>query len=144
MKLAESQFTSLREKYIQQISEKRAEIKTLEDKLSLLGEIEEEVQNEANSDQQMRLPVIQSDRYATMGLTEATLDAVTRLSRQSPKVAIRRRSVARYLRENGYKPKGKNFLISVDTVLRRLADKEKITTTIEEGKRFYFPKEDGG
>jgi hypothetical protein len=78
-------------------------------------------------------------KYSKMGLSAAAFDAVHRLYEKQPDARIGRGTVARYMTDNGFIPKGKNFSVSVDVALRRLARSGKIDTNFKDNKRGYRP-----
>lgn len=129
----------LRHKYSQQITAKKEELRALESKLELLGEIEKESPTRGKPP----LPTASVDdllpdknKYANYGLTEAALEAV-KIIRSVYDRRTDKADVGKFILHYGYRPKGKNFGISLDQALRRLADKGLIQSTLENGRRYY-------
>ena len=137
-----------KEKYTRLIAEKTAQIKDLETKLRLLSEIEDEIEIDTpfatiDKPQQVGFGLIDNPNYSKIGLTEAAYNALTELIRNHVKETTRTR-VAKAMLDSGFKPRGKNFLISVDTALRRLVEAQKIDSTLKDGRRIYLVKNNGG
>lgn len=122
------------------ISERKAHNRAIEVKLRLLEEIESE-NGPTEAKAGNAATISQAKKYAKTGLSEAAFDAVHRLYEKQADGRIGRGTVARYMIDNGYVPKGKNFSISVDVALRRLAMSGKIDTYLKDNKRGYRPLE---
>ena|ERR1039457_3899472 len=127
-----------RKMYSGLIIQKNNEIKDLEAKIKFLNEIESEIKIQVPEDKTPLpgLGITDSLRYTKMGLTEAANDALVQLVRNHVK-GTTKSEVAKYMIENGFKPNGKNYLISVDTALRRAVDSGRITSTLKDGRRIY-------
>ena len=118
----------LRGKYAAEISQKETELKELRAKLHLIDELE--------SDAVKLTPTPNGElKFATgkKQLIDAALDAVNTVGTSG----ISASKVAKYLTNNGFPVKGQNFIISVGTSLRRLADRNEIKSELKNGKRIY-------
>jgi hypothetical protein len=135
----------IRRKYLRLIADKEEEIEELKDKIELLAEIEKEIDSDTKTENhnanQLDLLGIESQKYAKFTLTEAAYDSMIQIFRNYKKDSTRG-TVSRYMIANGFSPKGKNFSISVDTALRRMAKSGRIKSELKDGKRLYVIKEE--
>jgi len=118
----------LRSKYAAEISRKETELKELRAKLHLIDELE--------SDAIKLTPTPNGELKFAAGkkqLIDAALEAVNTIGTNG----ISASKVAKYLTNNGFPVKGENFIISVGTSLRRLADRHEIKSDLKDGKRIY-------
>src|SRR6266404_6287298 len=116
----------LKSKYLERIRQTERDLTELKQKVLLIEELETESESlDVNS--------ASAGAYRMLGLTEAVLDAVQLLGSQT---GVSSGQVAKHLLKEGFKPKGKNFNVSVGTTLKRLA-KSKITTELKDGRRLY-------
>jgi hypothetical protein len=120
-------FEILKAKYSEQIRTKERELSELKAKLRIIQELDGEASAIGGT-------VAVDGKYSNLGLTESVLDAVATLGQG---VTATGSTIAKYLLSQGFKPKGNNFQVSVGTTLKRLADRRKIQTKSEAGKRFY-------
>jgi hypothetical protein len=128
----------LRTRYLERIREIDRVKEALKERLAVLDELESEYKK-LESGEGASTPATANGpckAYAATGLTEAVFDAVGLLGQGK---GVSAGKVADYLLGSGYKPKGKNFKISVGTTLRRLA-KDRIATALRAGARVYMPK----
>lgn len=122
-------------KYQAEIRGYRAKIEELERKIAVI----EEVKADASLDG--ALPGL-NGRYGELGLTDAVKEALREVAptESSPATGAQ---IRKHLLANGYKPRGKNFAISVGQTLSRLAErpKQRIKTALKDGQRVYWKHE---
>lgn len=136
MSNTQDKFVLLRRDYIAKIGRFEAEIGKLRSKLEMLDEMEKEANAVSNSGDQVIEIVKHPVPIALIekGLTEAVLETLGTLG-SGQGSAVRRALLA-----TGFVPKGKNFDVSVNTALKRLALQGKIKTEVVEGRRIYMKK----
>jgi hypothetical protein len=120
----------LKNKYVAEISKKESELKELRTKLHLIDELE--------FDAVKLTPTPNGELKFADGkkqLIDAALDTVNTVGTNG----ISASKVAKYLKNNGFPIKGKNFIISVGTSLRRLAERNEIISELKDGKRIFTP-----
>ncbi len=125
-------FQLLKSKYLEQVRAKERELVGLKAKLQVIQELEAESETLNGS-------VVSDGKYHGVKLTQAVLDSVQTLGVGGGVTAS---GVARDLLAQGFEPGGdkKNFVVSVGTTLKRLANKQKqIKTTLTDGNRLYMP-----
>ena len=137
MKTSEDRLDLLKAKYLKQIDAKRAEISTIQQKLSLLDELKAEadglslfaepILSTAKNETKIESPVLAT------GLTDAVLNAVSAFGTKP----FAPPAMRQHLLEGGFKPSGKNFGVSVGTTLKRLAAQNKILKENLNGKTVY-------
>jgi hypothetical protein len=121
----------LRNKYFEALRAKKAEIEKLQQKITLLDELEVE---SAELKENFTLP--SQGRYSDMSLTDAAYDAVKEIVGPVTIAQIKK-----HLLEGGFVPAGNNFAISLAKTLKRLNDKHKLETDLNHGKRRYWKPE---
>ncbi len=132
----------LRIRYLERIRDAERDLAVLRDKLRLIEGLIGELDAESKKRQTNKGAATVDDNnitpspYANMGLSDAAFDTVQTLGAGDGVTAA---TVAKYLLEKGFKPKGKNFKVSVGTALTRLAN-GRIITKLHEGSRVYMPK----
>ncbi len=129
-----------RTRYAKLIAERRSEIAALETKIRLLDEIESDMATPEIPEIAAQLPPRHTAptevRFSGMGLSDAALAALKQLETNGAR-EISKTQVAKVMTDNGYIPKGKNFLISVDVALRRFAETGKLKSELVAGRRYY-------
>ena len=139
-KTTEDRLDVLKKKYLALIDTKQAEIKTIQQKLSLLEELKAEADDGLGlfsvSTVVPKNEALVDRPFATTGLTESVLKSVSWFGTKpfSPP------DVRNVLTKNGFKPGGKNFSVSVGTTLKRLVKQGKILTENIGGKTVYRAK----
>ena len=124
-------FQLLKSKYLEKVRTKERELAGLKSKLQLIEELETESES-------LNGEVATDGKYRDTKLTEAILDAIQTIAVSA---GVGTPAIAQYLLSQGFRPKGKNFKISVGTTLKRLAGKQnKITTEKKDGDRLYKAK----
>lgn len=128
----------LKTRYLERIRDTERTLAALKGKIALIDELEIESEKLGNgeSDSTPDSANGAARTYAATGLTDAVFDAVELLGQGK---GVSAGKVADYLVANGFKPKGKNFKISVGTTLRRLA-KDRIATALHSGARVFMAK----
>src|SRR5712691_7804724 len=117
-------FQLLKSKYLEQVRTKERELSELKSKLVIIQELEAESETLNGS-------VVADGKYQNVKLTDAVLDAVQTVGVGA---GVSASNVAKHLISQGFPPNGKNFLVTVGTTLRRLANKQqRIKTVLKEG-----------
>jgi len=120
----------LKAKYLEKLRVQERTLAALKEKVRLIEELEDEAEGLAAT-------VAATTKYETLGLTKAVEDAIQTIGTNGGASVT---NVGKHLLAQGFKPKGKNFFISVGQTLKRLAKSERISTKSEAGHRFYMPK----
>lgn len=121
----------LKNRYLSQITETEKLLSSLKVKVRLIDELESDAEN-------LSTVPNGSLKYSNgkLRLIDAALDVVKTVGIEG----IQAPKVAKYLRDNGFEAKGKNFIISVGTSLKRLEARGSIVSERKEGSRLYMPK----
>jgi len=123
----------LKNKYLSQITEREKELVSLREKIRLIDELESDAEGLSVATAGNGGLKYSNGKY---GLTDASLDAVMTIGGDG----VAAPKVAKYLKDNGFEAKGKNFVISVGTALKRLAKRGEIHSERREGSRLFTPK----
>jgi hypothetical protein len=129
----------LKTRYLELIRGTERTLAELKRKVAFIDELEKESDGIENGEPaiqgiQSAKEAANATDYTSTGLTEAALDAVRTLGAGN---CVTASAVAGYLLGKGFRPKGKNFKISVGTTLKRLAKSDRIQTKSEDGMRLY-------
>src|SRR5260370_10352405 len=123
-------FQLLKSKYLAEVRETESGVSELKAKLIEIEELETESES-------LNGAVVSNGKYQNLGLTEYVLDAVQTLGVGG---GVSTTNIAKHLISQGFQTKGKNFMVSVGTTLKRLAIKQKkIQTILKDGNRLYMP-----
>jgi hypothetical protein len=140
MRTSEDRLDMLKSKYLKQIDNKQAEIAAIRQKLMLLDELKAEADSLGLFDAAITVVANtngpKDHSFASTGLTDAVMNSVSYFGTR----AFSPPEMRRYLLENGFKPSGKNFAVSVGTTLTRLAAREKILASVVNGRTVYRAK----
>jgi len=120
----------LKNKYLAEIAAAETRIRALRQKVSLIDELESDAEGISPA-------TIDSLKYSNgkVGLTEAIRETVNAAGEKG--IAASR--VAKELKNNGFPAAGKNFVVTVGSILRRLAKRTEIRSDLRNGKRIYTP-----
>jgi hypothetical protein len=127
----------LKTRYLERIRDTERTLAALKGKILLIDELESESAKLENGEADAPpAPTNGTQKtYEATGLTDAVFDVVQILGTGN---GVSAPIVAGYLIGKGFKPKGKNFKISVGTTLNRLAKTNRIETKSENGHRLYM------
>ncbi len=121
----------LKNRYLSQITETEKQLSSLKAKVHLIDELE--------SDAESLSPATNGSLKYSNGNTKL-IDAALEVVKTVGIEGITAPKVAKYLKDNGFEVKGKNFIISVGTSLKRLQARGSIVSERKEGSRLYMPK----
>ena len=128
--MTEDKFQILKSKYLDSIKSREREIAEFKEKIRLLQELEAEADavptNGAESG---------NGKYSGRKLTAAISDALETIASDQ---WVTSGAIGKYLLSQGFKPKGKNYAISVGLTLKRLAKTKRVQTKSEDGSRLYM------
>jgi hypothetical protein len=143
MKPNEDRLDVLRKKYLKAVDYKLAEIDAIRRKISILDELSAEADTLNMPEMPVATPPKNADEnghaFSPSGLTDSVLGALTAFGTKH----FTPPQMRDHLLKNGFKPKGKNFGVSVGTTLKRLAAKSKNPPIVKEelnGKTLYRAK----
>ena len=136
----EDRIDLLKEKYLKQIDVKQTEIAAIRQKLSILEELKAEVNGlvlfkEADGSP-VKLAPTDNHLFVATGLTDAVMKSISWFGTKPFSPPMMRQC----LLNNGFKPSGKNFNVSVGTTLKRLADQGRILKETVNDKPVYKAK----
>lgn len=124
----------LKAKYLNEIRVREKELAALKTKLQVI----EELESESDSLNGASVSAAPGKKYERMGLTEAVLDAVNTIAVAS---FVPSSKIKKQLLDNGFRPFGKNFSVSLYKTLKRLSESKRIHDQMTEGKRLYGASE---
>lgn len=136
MAVTTDRLIALRNKYVAAVAAKEAELKSLREKLRVIDELDEELELGAPSPSSVNGSSA-ALKYANgeTPLTNAILETVN----ENGTHGVSASKVAKLLIQNGFKPGGVNFVVTVGTTLRRLEKRGDIRTEKTGGDRLYRP-----
>jgi hypothetical protein len=128
----------LKTRYLERIRDTERILAELKGKVGVIDELESESAKLESGESEVASEGATgtAKKYSETKLTEAVFDAVQVLGIKG----ISARKAATYILVNGFKPQGKNFIISVGQTLRRLTTQGKIETALIGGGRVYISK----
>jgi hypothetical protein len=130
---SEDKLTRLKKAYVAQIQAKEAEINAIRTKLLYLEQMESD-----STDLDLHpvdLPAAAPIDFNDTKLTKAILITMERIAKSE---GVRAAQVRKYLLDNGFKPSGKHFGMSVVLTLKRLSvGNQRIRTYVQDEHRYY-------
>lgn len=121
----------LKNRYLSQITETEKLLSSLKVKVKLIDELETDAEGLSTSTNGSLK--YSGDKFS---LIDAAYDAVKTVGIEG----IPAPKVAKYLTDNGFESKGKNFIVSVGTSLKRLVERGKVVSERRQGSRLFMPK----
>jgi hypothetical protein len=128
----------LRTRYLEKIRDAEHSLAAMRNKMRLIDELAMELEKMEIDEEPICRTVGENERellYASTGLRDALLDTVKTLGVGG---GITVGEVSKHLLREGFRPKNKNFNISVGLMLKRLPN-DQITTALRDGRRVYMP-----
>ena len=141
--MKQNKHAQLRQKYLAKIAAAQAEMKAWQLKLSVLDDIENELEEAAEiGDETLFSKVVppadasNGKKYEGFTVTAAMLDAVSSIGQTT---GVTPSEIAKYLIQHGISSTSRSLTNTIGTALGRQIARGKIKSAVVGGKKKYFP-----